>query len=352
MYISDFQRFCIDAEKSLMDAMHMLNDNDQKTLLVEKNDRLYGTLTDGDVRRWILGNGSLSICVGDVCNTHCTAINEFELNEAMWIMGKKGIRMLPVVTQDGKIIGVCVDQPSVSVAKPQKQDYSVVVNAGGKGTRLYPYTKILPKPLVPIGELPISELIINSFRDQGVEDFYMILNYKRNMIKAYFNEVQKDYRLTMIDEDQPLGTGGGITLLRGKLHKTFLFANCDTLITERMQNAYALHKKQGHAITVICATENYIIPYGVVKIDENGLLSSIQEKPQIAYLINTGTYFVEPYVIDLLPDNTPISFPEIIDLCVEKSLKVGVYPISEENWLDMGQLSEMEKMKKRLGVYE
>lgn len=177
----------------------------------------------------------------------------------------------------------------------------------------------------------------------------MIVNYKRNMIKAYFDELDKKYQLDFIVEEKPLGTGGGISLLKGKMNKTFILTNCDILIDDDLTKAYQQHTKSGNLITMVCSLKNFIIPYGVVNIGEDGMIESMQEKPNMSFFTNTGCYFVEPEVIEGLTYNEPADFPTVIEKYRKAGKKVGYYPIGEDAWLDMGQLDELEKMKARLG---
>jgi len=220
--------------------------------------------------------------------------------------------------------------------------------AGGLGTRLYPYTKILPKPLIPIGEIPIVEHIMNRFHLYGSTQFYLIVNHKKNMIKAYFNEIERNYKVSYIDEDKPLGTGGGLSLLKGKINSTFILSNCDILIEEDYEKIYDYHKKEKNLITMICSLKNIQIPYGVIEIGENGEIESMKEKPELSFFTNTGMYIVEPKVIEELKNDMSIGFPDIIESYMSQGEKVGIYPISESSWLDMGQLDEMEEMRRTL----
>ena len=169
------------------------------------------------------------------------------------------------------------------VETKKELDIPVVIMAGGLGTRLYPYTKVLPKPLIPIGEIPIAEHIINRFNNCGCKNFHLIVNHKKNMIKAYFNEIEKDYSVDYVDEDRPLGTGGGLSLLKGKINKTFILSNCDILIDENYEKIYEYHKKEKNLITMICSLKNIKIPYGVINIGENGEIDSMKEKPEVSF---------------------------------------------------------------------
>lgn len=352
MRIRDCEMFLLNEDSSLIQAMKRLDESARKVLFVMRDGQFQATLTDGDIRRWILKNGDLTASVSQMANYRPYSVHEAQADQAYQLLEQYRIDAIPVLDSERHVVGVYVRDGKV-VAKPvEPLNVPVVIMAGGIGSRLYPYTKILPKPLIPIGELPISELIINRFYEQGCRQFYMILNYKKNMIKAYYNEIAKDYALEMVDEPAALGTGGGLSLLRGRLNETFIFTNCDTIISETLSKALRNHREQGNMITMVCSMKNYVIPYGIIHLDEQGCIADMQEKPQLPFLINTGTYIVEPAVLERIPPDTVITFPEIIQQCMDAGYKVSIYPVGEDSWFDMGQISEMEAMKQKLGIYE
>ena len=223
-----------------------------------------------------------------------------------------------------------------------------VLLAGGLGTRLYPYTKILPKPLIPVGEKPIIEQIIDRFNSFGCSRFNLVVNHKKHMIKAYFNELKKDYAVEYTEEEVFLGTGGGLSLLKGKIDTPFFLTNCDVLIDADYNDIYKFHKQQGNIITVVCAFKHVTIPYGVFTLNEDGEIKDITEKPTMNFLTNTGMYLVDSRVIEELEENHKCGFPDIIEKYRNMGCKVGVYPVSENSWMDMGQLEELEDMRRRL----
>jgi NDP-sugar pyrophosphorylase family protein len=168
------------------------------------------------------------------------------------------------------------------------------------------------------------------------------------MIKAYFNEGEKNYTIEYADEDTPLGTGGGLSLLKGKVNNPFILTNCDILIDADYGKIYDHHLVQDNFITMVCSLKNMKIPYGVVEIGNNGCIEDIKEKPELTFFVNTGMYVVDPSVIEDLKRNEKADFPDIIDKYRKRGKKIGVYPISENSWMDMGQLDEMENMRKKL----
>lgn len=338
----------ISEQATLVEALDKLDKCARKAIFIVNNRKLVASLTDGDIRRWILSEGSLEASVREVANYKPKALNISEKFRVIEYMKQEEIQALPLIDDEGNIVAIEFGNGELSFCSGEL-DIPVVINAGGKGTRLYPYTKILPKPLIPIGDTPIVEHIIRRFKKLGCKDFYIIVNYKKNMIKAYFNELEKDYNLTFIDEDVPLGTGGGVGLLKGLINSTFVLSNCDTIIVEDYRDIYNMHKKSDNKITMICSLKNITIPYGIVDIGDQGAFKKLREKPQMSFLTNTGCYFVEPDVIDEMEDGVPISFPDIVERHKGNGDNVGIYPISEYRWMDMGQIEEMEKMIERIG---
>ena len=149
-------------------------------------------------------------------------------------------------------------------------------------------------------------------------------------------------------KDKPLGTGGGLSLLKGTIDETFILTNCDILIEEDYDKIFNFHKTENNLITMVCSLKRIQIPYGVIEIDENGGIESMKEKPELSFFTNTGMYIVEPSVINELELNVSIDFPTIIQNYKNLGKKIGVFPISEKSWLDMGQLDELEEMRRRL----
>lgn len=339
----------IEEEKTILEAMQQINQNTRKTLFVHQNGKLLASVTDGDIRRWMMKNGDLQSPVRCAANYQPIYLYEEQADLAIHTMKKYQIDAIPIVDKNQILQKVIFANDMIKEHGFFEKEVPVVIMAGGRGARLSPYTNILPKPLIPIGDYPIVEHIINRFCSYKCRQFYMIVNYKRNMIKAYFDELEKEYQLDFIAEEKALGTGGGISLLKGKIKDTFILTNCDILIDDDLIKAYRQHIESKNLITMVCSLKNFTIPYGVVNIDENGAIESMQEKPNMSFFTNTGCYFVEPDVIADLEYNEPADFPSIIECYRKEGKKVGIYPIGEETWLDMGQIDELEKMKARLG---
>jgi dTDP-glucose pyrophosphorylase len=335
----------------MLECMALLDKAAKKVMFVLRDGCLIAAVTDGDIRRWILKKGSLDATIKDIANYSPKYLRVKDKALAKSYLKKWSVQAIPILNNNDKIVSI-VFRNSGEIKNKKKMTIPVVIMAGGLGTRLYPFTKILPKPLIPIGEIPIVEHIINRFNSYGINTFFMVVNHKKNMIKAYFNEIEKKYEVNYIDEDQPLGTGGGLSLLKGKIDTTFILSNCDILIDDDYEKIVSHHQKEGNLITMVCSLKKTVIPYGVVEISETGEIEKMREKPVISHFINTGMYIVEPKVIEELEKDKSISFPEIIEKYKNMGEKTGVYPVSENSWLDMGQLNELNEMRKRLEVDE
>lgn len=343
----EIKDFLIDEESTLIEAMKQLDMVAKKILFVVKKGHFVATITDGDIRRSILRKKNLDSKIKDIANYNPKFLLEKDRPRAKEYMKKNSIEALPIVNKKGDIISIILWNDE-EVEYKKKIDIPIVIMAGGLGTRLYPYTKILPKPLIPIGEIPIVEHIINRFYKNGSKQFYLVVNHKKNMIKAYFNEVKKNYEINYIEEYKPLGTGGGLSLLKGKINSTFILSNCDILIEEDYEKIYKFHKDNCNLITMVCSLKTIRIPYGVIEISESGEIENMKEKPEISFLANTGMYIIENTILEDIEEGKEIGFPDIIEEYRLKGKKIGVYPISENNWMDMGEFDEMEKMRKRL----
>lgn len=333
-------------EVTLRCALEQLDKVKVKVLLVVKKDEFVAALTDGDVRRAILGGASLETPVSSIANYSPLFLECDDQIQAKRYLER--IAALPVVNRDRKILKVYVKETDVWQDDTERLNLPVVIMAGGLGSRLYPFTKVLPKPLVPIVDIPISERIIQSFQQIGSKEFHMVVNYKKNMIKAYFNDLDCDYNIHFWEEKNPLGTGGGLYLLRDCISGTFILTNCDILILDDVRKIVRHHKEQENKATMVCSLKNFEIPYGVVHFADGGEISSFEEKPKMSFFTNTGYYVLEEDVFDYIHQEEKISMPDIIDRMKKDGKKIGVYPISENAWLDMGQFDTMESMERRL----
>tara|TARA_B110000438_G_scaffold277939_1_gene301000 strand:- start:177 stop:1226 length:1050 start_codon:yes stop_codon:yes gene_type:complete len=344
----------VDKNISIIKAMKKLNESGQKGLIiVEDENLLMGTLTDGDIRKAILNGANISNSIDLIYNRKPTFLVEgaFSLEDVKKIFLERKFDLIPVVDKKGKHVDTLfwekIFKKNRNKSK-EKINVSVVIMAGGKGSRLAPFTNILPKPLVPVHNKPIIEHIIDRFYEFGCNNFYMTVNYKARILKAYFDELQPDYNMSFVDEPEPLGTAGCLRLLNGKFDEPFFVSNCDIIVKTNYQKIYDFHQKGGFDVTLVASTKEYIIPYGTCELNSNGHLSHINEKPQYNFLINTGLYILNPDILPFIPKNKFYHITHLIEEVKNRGKKVGVYPVDDEAWIDVGEWAEFKKATEKL----
>lgn len=355
MIYEQLKTFLTEKESTVVEAMQKIDVNAKGILfIVDKQGKIGGVVTDGDIRRWLIKTGELNAAIETFVNKNPKVVYQNNLFEAKEIMEKLSINALPVIDSQNIVVDVLFRTNEIT--QPQKTDKTtlkhvpVVIMAGGKGTRLYPYTKILPKPLIPIGDIPIMERIIDRFHDFGVERFWATVNYKKNMIKSYFAELDADYILNYVEEDKPLGTAGSLNLIEQKFTEPVIVSNCDILIQADYADIYKHHIESGNELTIVTALKNIVVPYGVIHSKEDGKISSMEEKPKLSYFVNTGMYVLSPKAMEKIPRDTFFHMTELADRLLESGEKIGMYPISEESFLDMGEFEEMHRMEQKLHI--
>lgn len=345
----DIENFLIKSNISIYDAINIINKNGHGIAYICKGRKLKAVLSDGDIRRFILKNGDIKLGLNKVANYNPRFIKYGDLIDADAFMREKKITSVPILDNDQNIISIKFLNKS-DVYRKINLDIPVVIMAGGKGTRLHPYTQILPKPLIPINDKTITELIMDKFEAFGCKKFNMIVNYKKNLIKAFFMDSELNHNVEFTDEHEFMGTGGGLKFLTGKYDSTFFMTNCDVLIDEDYGEILNYHKGKKNIITMICAIKNITIPYGTVTISSEGQALQLKEKPNFSFMTNTGVYVIEPAFLEHIPEQTYIDITDVIQNCIDKGKSVGIYPISENAWMDMGQISELVKMMSKVGI--
>lgn len=339
---------------TIRQAMKKLSQTGLKCLvIIDEKNKLLGTLTDGDLRKAILKGVDISTSIDNIYQSNPTVLlkNKFRIDEVKKLFTKNKFDLIPVVNHKGKLSDILFWN---SVLKNEenrqneKLDVPVVIMAGGRGTRMEPFTKILPKPLVPIHDKPIIEHIIERFTGLGCSDFHLTVNYKGKILKAYFEELQPDYKVNFVEEQEPLGTAGSLKFLEGRFNKPFFVTNCDIIIKADYIDLYEFHQKGGYDITLVASAKEYVIPYGTCELNGDGHLSHINEKPKYNFLINTGLYVLNPDVLKLIPKNKIYHITQLIEDTKYNGKKVGVYPIDEDAWVDVGEWAEYQKAVERL----
>ena len=341
---------------SIKEALKKLDKTAEKVLLVVDNEkRQLGTITDGDIRRFVLRGGNFDNEIKGAYNREPIFLrkNNFSLDEAKSMFLKKRIDLIPILDEEDKVSDFISWSQAFSEngsARSQKSEISVpvVIMAGGKATRLEPFTKILPKPLFPIGDKPVVEVIIDEFRSHGVCDFKLVLNYKADMIESYFNSIEKKYKLEYVREKDFQGTTGGLKLLEKDIADTFIVSNCDVIVKANFQDVLNFHREHNSSLTVLSSFQHYRIPYGVVTFEEGGKVTDILEKPEYTFTVNAGVYILSKEVLSFVPRDTYFDMTDLIKVLLEKGKNVFTYPVNENDYVDIGQWGEYKKALAKL----
>ena len=326
---------------NIKDAMKQMATTGEKILIViDQNQHLLGTLTDGDIRRFILKNGGIKGQI-DQCyrKTPIFLRAGDKKDKAKRLMIENKIGAIPVVDKDNQVIDILIWNNIFNGGEThvEKIDVPVVIMAGGKGKRLVPFTKILPKPLIPFGEKPILEVIMDKFSLYGVRDFYVTVNYKGAMIKSYFENVDLKYNLIFIWEKEYLGTAGSLRLLPEDFSSTFIISNCDIILDVDYSDLLNFHKKNKNDLTTIVSFWHQVIPYGVIEFSNNGIVKKITEKPEYDFTINTGVYVIGKEILTYIPKNKFFHITHLMEDLLKDGKKIGIYPVSERSYVDIGQ---------------
>jgi len=335
----------IEAGESILKALKLMDKIDRKLLLVFDKDRFEGVLSIGDIQRAIINNTSLERKISGILRKNFLFVGpEDSEDDVRQKMVHYRTEFMPVVDSTGNLTDVIFweDLFKERIAKNSKKyNLPVVIMAGGEGTRLRPLTNVLPKPLIPIQNKTILEHIMDSFKEIGCDEFYVSINYKADFIKNYVkNFLLQEYRISFIEEGKPLGTAGSLSLLKGQVHSTFFVSNCDILIDQDFTEILDFHFEQKNELTVVAALKHIYIPYGTIDTAEQGRLIKITEKPEMTIKINSGLYILEPSLLDQIPDNNYYNLTDLITQVISRGGNVGVFPVSENSWTDIGDWKE------------
>lgn len=347
---------CVAPTVSMKGAIQRINETARKMLfVVDDQERIIGTISDGDIRRGLLAGYGFNESVEKIMFRDFIALSAQDPNahaQAREVMLERNVPILPLIDAVGHICDIIqwIDILGSSKAQGVRElhDNEIVVMAGGKGTRLDVFTKIFPKPLIPVGDKPAIEFIMERFYKYGFHKFLFTLNYKKEYIKLFLKEKEfpYDYAIDFVEEQEFLGTAGSISLLNHRLEDTFFVVNCDTILDVDYTEVLAWHKEHGASLTVIGCHNEIDIPFGVLQL-AGGKLARIDEKPSHDIIMNTGMYVMEPSIFTYLTAGSVMDMNDLINLVAQKE-NVSVYPVYGRDWLDLGQWDAYKRSTKIL----
>ncbi|QKN96848.1 CBS domain-containing protein [Salmonella enterica subsp. diarizonae serovar 61:k:1,5,(7)] len=337
-----WQNVLIGPDSTIREALEVINHEALKiVLVVDKEQKLLGVITDGDIRRGLLNNLDLQAFVPQVMNpSPVVASGEMSAQELSRIMSETGITAVPVV-KDGRVIGL----KTLQFINENKRYYNpVFIMAGGFGTRLRPLTDNCPKPMLKIGDKPILETLIRSFVKAGFSNLYISTHYMPEVIRDYFGDGEAfNAQIHYVHEDKPLGTGGALGLLPESLSADLplIMMNGDILTNVDFECLLKFHN-ESQADATLCVREyDYQIPYGVIKGNGSRIIS-MEEKPVHHFFVNAGIYVISPAIFKSVGKNQHIDMPTLLEQYIQKNSNVLMFPI-HEYWLDIGRMDDFKR---------
>lgn len=312
----------------------------QLCLVADKDGKLLGTISDGDVRRAILRGVALDVQVTNIMNCAPTVARlEDERNYLLATMRAKQVHRLPLVDSDNRLTGLDTFD---ELLERNSRDNIAVLMAGGLGQRLLPLTEDCPKPLLKVGGRPILETILINLIEHGFQRFYISVNYKAGMIRDYFGDgSQWSARISYLEEPDRMGTAGALALLPERPAESFLVMNADLLTKANFSHLMDFHEQHRAAGTMCVREHTYQIPYGVVKLDRHHI-RAIEEKPRRHYFFNAGIYVLAPQALELVSPGVPLDMPVLFDKLLAAGRETAAFHL-RDYWLDIGQPGDFEQ---------
>jgi len=326
----------IGPQEKLIKAIEQITRAQHKILLVTGADgRLLGVLTDYDIRQAILNRSALDVSIGDVIG-HNPVVVQVGASDSDIVALIQSTRCLqiPVLDADGRPVDIRFKDEFVQLRERSEERVAVVM-AGGLGTRLRPMTEHVPKPLLDVGGRPILFILLDQLISEGFNKIYVTLFYKSEMIADRIQDTAR-YRnyVDVLIENEPLGTGGSLSLLPSRPEEPFLLINADLLTDVPLRDMLEFHRRQHNVVTLALKRESFSVPYGVAEV-KDGQIVALREKPEISLDVSTGVYIVAPSVLDRIRPGVRFDMPQLINELLADGQRVGSFPV-HEFWLDVG----------------
>lgn len=347
-YLNNF--FIIKENETIENALKFMKKNGQKcVIIINSQGQLKGSLSDGDIRNFLIKNNNIKTSLSKIYNKNPIYFSKKSFNKKKLInfFSKYEISLIPLVDSSKKVLHVFIKNDSTSNWSFDPFIIPILIMAGGQGQRMKPFTDVLPKPLIPINGIPIIQIIMNKFYNNIGSPIFVSLNFKDKIMKAYLNDFKDKYDLNYINEKKPLGTVGAAKLVPKYHYENLIITNCDIYIEYDYKKIINFHTKNNYDITIVGIKKMHKIPYGVIKTKNNGL-RSIDEKPQIDFIINGGLYIIKRNIIDKIPKNKKYDLTDLINLSLKNKSKIGVYKIDANKWHDIGQWNEYRETVSKL----
>ncbi len=339
--MKNYKDILLKPTSTIKEALQIIDSGAMKIALVaDEDEKLIGTLSDGDIRRGLLNNLSLDDSIESVIFKTPTVCNVEDTKEhILEVAIERKLYQVPIVDNEGRLVGI---EEIDELLKPTVKTNRVVLMVGGLGTRLRPLTEHIPKPMLKVGNKPILETIILNFKKYGFTNIILSVSYKSEIIEEYFKDGKEfGVNIEYIHENKRMGTAGALSLIREKLNEPFFVMNGDLLTNINFENMMEYHLSSSAIATMGVREYDFQVPYGVVNVDGENILS-IEEKPLYNFFVSGGIYVLDSKVLDFMPNNEFFDMPTLFETIIENKMKSVSFPI-REYWLDIGRLEEFEK---------
>lgn len=326
---------------SILEVLQIIDKSSKQiAIVVDKNKKLLGTISDGDIRRALLNNVSLNESVKNIYfKTPTVASINNSKEEIINICRTKKLHQIPIIDDKGDLIGLEILDELIS---KEIKTNKVILMVGGLGTRLRPLTENTPKPMLKVGNKPILQTIVEKFAEHGYINIVMCVNYKSNIIQDYFGDGKEfGVNIEYILENQRMGTAGALSLLKEKPAEPFFVMNGDLLTNVNFEYLHDFHISNNSMGTMCVREYDFQVPYGVVNL-ENSKILSIEEKPTHKFFVSAGIYMLTPDALKYIPKNKFYDMPTLFEKLISEKQNTISFPL-REYWLDIGRIEEFEK---------
>lgn len=339
--MKNYKNILLKPTSTIKEALQIINSGAiQIALVIDSDEKLLGTLTDGDIRRGLLNNLTLEDSIETIIFTTPTVCSvEDDKERVLEIALSKKLHQIPIVDRDGKLVDI---KEIDALLKPKSKSNRVVLMVGGLGTRLRPLTDNTPKPMLKVGNKPILETIILNFKKYGFVNIVLCVSYKAEIIEAYFEDGSAfGVNIEYIYENKRMGTAGALSLIKERLHEPFFVMNGDLLTNIDFENMMKYHLSYNSVATMGVREYEFQVPYGVVKTEGIDIVS-IEEKPTHQFFVSGGVYVLNPEVLHYIPEDKYYDMPTLFEKVIEEKKRTVSFAI-EDYWLDIGRIEEFEK---------
>lgn len=343
---NSIKHLSIKSETNISQILQKITVSGRRELLVLDNGmKLVGTVSDGDIRKYLLKSNDLKINVKMIMNKNPKFfyVDNIKVDKLLKYFSKN-ISLIPILNNNREIITVLDNLNYMEKLNQITTDKNlVVVMAGGKGTRLHPFTKVMPKALFPINKSTLIEQILLRFIEKNFYNFILIVNHQKELIKNYIKINKFNFPVKIHEEKKPLGTVGSLSNIKLISGQRIILVNCDTIFNFDFNDLLRFHIRKKSNFTIVISVNTFHSSYGVCDIDKSNKLISFREKPKISNNANVGFYIIEKNIINLIPKNKFFGIDELINKVLKKGMKVYVYKIQDKNYTDYGKWEDIER---------